>query len=1055
MTFRHRDDLIGIFTKHPVAANLLMVLMLASGAWGINKLNTQFFPTFALDFVTVRVTWSGASPEDIEEAITIPLEQSLKNVEGLRTLTSTSVEGASSVVLEFEPGTDPTLSVQQVQEEVDMVRNLPESAEQPRVSRVIRYEPVSSLLITGPNHDLGELRDLVYRFEKELLERGIARVDISGLPSEEIAVQISTDQLKELGLSINQIGQRIRALSKDLPIGTVGRNDAARQLRFLDQRRGEMALEDLTVSADDQGRRLTLGDISTIERRPISGQTRLFLKGKPAIELQLKRVENSDTLDAARIVDAWVEETRPQLSPGIEIQVYNETWVFLQQRITLLVKNGVGGLALIIIILFLFLNGRVAFWVTAGIPISFTATLAILYFGGGSINMLSLFALIMTLGIIVDDAIVVGEDTMAHLQRGESSLEAAEGGARRMFAPVLSAMLSTAATFLPLMLIGGIMGEMLFEIPFVVICVIIASLVECFLVLPGHLRHSFRRADGYKVTPARARLDNGFAHFRDRVFRPTVTFALNNRWATLATAITILVLSVGLALSGRIQFSFFPEPEGRIIEANLAYVAGTPKERVDSYLSHMEETLYQIESESGEKILRTVLLMKGSTINAVAGLGLGGGTAGGDNIGSIRVELTEPDSRALRNNELTKAWKERLKMEPGIEALTITEQRGGPPGRDLEIRLTGPNAQELKSAALALQTHLTSIKGVSNPSDDLPYGQEQLILKMTPQGEALGLTVDQIGNQLRAAFDGFLAQVFPEGNDEIEVRVMLPDRERNTLQSIFDFDLIMPNGNTVPISNIVTIDSRQGFQVLRHSDGYLAATVAADVDPAVNNDNRIRNQLANEFLPELSVQYGVDFSYEGRAAYQRETFLDMQVGAALALLMIYLILAWVFGSYGWPLVVMTVIPFGLVGALWGHLLMGIDLTLLSLFGFFGLSGIVVNDSIILVVFYKSLKLTGISIRDAVVEAACQRLRAVILTSLTTIAGLTPLLFETSLQAEFLIPMAVSIAFGLAFATLIVLILVPTLLYFHESLLGRKQHTPLPATQGEPSIETLS
>lgn len=1055
MTFRHRDDLIGIFARHPVAANLLMVLMLAAGAWGITKLNTQFFPTFALDFVTVRVVWSGASPEDIEEAITIPLEQSLKNVDGVRTLTSTSVEGASSVVLEFEPGTAPTLALQQVQEEVDMVRNLPESAELPRVSRVVRYEPVSSVLITGPNDDLGELRDLVHRFEKELLERGIAKVDILGLPSEEIAIQIGSDQLKELGLSINQIGQRIRSFSKDLPIGTVGRGDAARQLRFLDQRRGEMPLEELTVSADDQGHRLTLGDISTIERRPISGQKRLYLKGKPAIELQLKRVETSDTLDAARIVDAWVTETRPRLSPGIEIHVYNETWVLLQQRINLLLKNGIGGLALVIFILFLFLNGRVAFWVTAGIPISFTATLALLYFGGGSINMLSLFALIMTLGIIVDDAIVVGEDTMAHLQRGESSLEASEGGARRMFVPVVSAMLTTTAAFLPLMLIGGIMGEMMFEIPFVVICVIIASLIECFLVLPGHLRHSFRRADGYKVTPTRARLDSGFAHFRDRVFRPLITFALNNRWATLATAITILVLSIGLVLGGRIQFHFFPEPEGRILEANLVYVAGTPKERVDNYLAQMEEALYQTESASGEDILRTVVLIKGSTVNAVAGLGLGGGTAGGDNIGSILVELTEPDSRAMRNAELVKAWNSKLQMEPGIESITITERRGGPPGRDLEIQLTGSNASELKSAASALKTHLTSIKGVSTPSDDMPYGQEQLILKMTPHGEALGLTVEQVGNQLRAAFDGFLVQTFPEGDDEVDVRVMLPDGERNALQSIFNFDLIMPNGNAIPISNIVTIDSRLGFEVLRRTDGHLAATITADVDPAVNNANLIRNQLASTFLPELSGQYGVDFSYEGRAANQRETIEDMRLGAGLALLMIYLVLAWVFGSYGWPMVVMAVIPFGLIGALWGHLLMEIDLTLLSLFGFFGLSGIVVNDSIILVVFYKSLKLTGVSVRDAIVEAACQRLRAVILTSLTTIAGLTPLLFETSLQAEFLIPMAVSMAFGLAFATLIVLILVPTLLYFHESLIGRKHHDPLPVAQGAPTPENPS
>jgi multidrug efflux pump subunit AcrB len=715
----------------------------------------------------------------------------------------------------------------------------------------------------------------------------------------------------------------------------------------------------------------------------------------------------------------------------VELIVYDESWQLIKERIMLLVKNGLGGLVLVVAILYLFLTGRVAFWVAWGIPVSFLATLFILWLAGGSINMISLFALIMALGIIVDDAIVVGEDALAHYKMGEDPLRAAEGGARRMLAPVIASSLTTIAAFLPLMLVGGRIGNILYAIPLVIVSVILASLVESFFVLPGHLRNAFVHSHKTREDSIRGRLDRGFDRFRDSLFRPAARAAVRHRFATVASAMSLLLVAAGLLAGGRINFNFFPSPEAQIITANVTFVAGTPRERVDAFLAHLRETLEETEQalDAGPLVSLAVALH-----GSKAGAGHGGGEgARGDQLGALRVELTPPDSRSVRNEELIRAWRERIRLPAGMEGFTITAQRAGPPGRDLNVRLTGPDAEQLKTAALALAETLSGITGVSEVEDDLAYGREQIIYALTPAGEALGLTVAGLGRQLRTAFDGQLVQIFQDGADEVEVRVRLPDAERDRLGSLHRLNVQLPSGESVPLSAVARWETRRGFEVLRHAEGRLAVEVTADVDPRQTPVADVIAVLEAGPLAELQQRFPIDYSFEGRSADQRETLGDMRKGLMLGLLLIYLILAWVFSSYGWPLVVMSVIPFGLTGALFGHWLMGIDLTILSLFGLFGLSGIVVNDSIILVSFYQRLRGEGMAAAEALVEAACQRLRAVLLTSLTTIAGLTPLLFETSFQAQFLIPMATSIAFGLGFATLLVLFVIPALLSIHESV----------------------
>lgn len=1022
--FEHQQNLIGTFTEHKVAANLLMFTMLLAGMWALSQLNTQFFPNFELDMITVRVVWRGATAEDVQKSITRPIEQALRTLDNIRKMTSTSANGVSNVTLEYEEGSDMGTALDQVKEEISLLRNLPQESEKPEISRAIRYDLIARLLVTGPE-DLSELRHLVRRIEQELLERGINKIDISGLPKEEISIQIPTARLEELGLTIAQIGKKVKDYSQDIPAGTIGRNETAKQLRSLEQRYTAIAFTEIPLIADQSGRLLKLADVATIERKSRDGEIRITYQGKPAVELGLKRAESRDALESAKILQTWLAETASTFPSTVKLYVYDEAWQLIEDRISLLLVNGVQGLILVVGTLFLFLNIRVALWVAAGIPISLMGMLVVLYMLGGSINMISLFAMIMALGVIVDDAIVVGEEAFTHFQQGERSLLAAEGGAQRMLAPVLSATLTTVAAFVPLMSISGRMGNILFDIPLVMICVLTASTVECFFVLPAHLRHTFHKMHDIKPWALRSKLDGGFNYFRDHHFRTLVTTMIDYRWVVISGMITMLALSIGLLVGGRLGFTLFPTPEGNLVVANANFVAGTSTQQVDKFLSHLEETLQETDKELGG-VIRTAVAFHGASARVT-------GLSRGDQFGSLLVELTSPESRTVRNTQFVQAWQAKIRHPAGLENLTLSERRSGPPSQDIEIRLIGDNLDQMKAAAIELAEAVRTQPGVSAVEDDMPYGQEQWIYKLTPQGQALGLTVESVGSQLRAAFDGHLAQIFQDGDDEVEVRVSLIDKERYQLDALNHFTLRLPSGESVPFHSVVYIENQQGFEAVRHIQGRLSVQVLGDVDSTVTTSNEVLAHLEKNFLPELMTRYDLKYSLEGRAADQTETLGNMRRGILVGLTLIYIILAWQFASYGWPLIVMGIIPFALVGALAGHWVMGLDLTILSLFGFFGLSGIAINDSIVLITAYRELREGGMFIREALIEASCRRLRAVLLTSLTTICGLAPLLLETSLQAQFLIPMATSIAFGLLFSTVLVLLAVPSLLAVYERI----------------------
>lgn len=1014
---------IALFLKHRLASNLLIILMLMSGFWALMKLNTQFFPTFSLEIISVRVAWVGASAEDIEAGVTLPLEQTLRSVDGLKSMTSTSTRGISAITLEFREDIDMTQALAQVEDRVAQQRNLPAESDTPVVSRVVRYEPIVRMLLTGLS-SMDELRVLSRQFEHELLDIGIEKVDFTGLPEEMMAIEISSIALQALALTPASIAESVSQYTTDQPAGGFGRDQGSRQLRILQQARDERDFAALPVASGIDSGRIQLGDVAEIERRSREGQTRVRYQGKPAIELLLQRTESTDALVAARQFGEWLKKTENQLPASVELIVYDQLWQLINERIQLLLKNGLGGLLLVLAILFLFLSGRLAIRVAIGIPIAFTTAFVALYLAGGSINMMSLFGFIMALGIIVDNAIVVSEHAYTLRSQGRSAEDAAYEGATRMLGPVIASSLTTVAAFFPLMLIGGVIGKILFEIPLVVICVILATLLISFLILPHQL------SQGLAVSRAqlreeekgfRGRFEKRIEQFREGPFRRMVQRSVHSRWTTLTAALAMLILAVGMMAGGRVGFTFFPSPDGTTVRANVSFVAGTPPETVEAFMVKVNAALEDVEQMQEEKIVRVKVTRLGQGISSQ------GTGARGDQFASMIIELTSPDSRSLSNQALIGEWQQRIPKAAGLDAVQITAVTGGPPGRDVDIRLSGADAFTLKAAAEVLANNMQEIPGLFAIEDDTPYGQEQLLVRLTPQGEALGLTPRRLAAELRGFFDGALVQRFQDGLEEVEVRVMLPANERHnplTLERLF---IPLPTGDWVPLDHVADFTGQPGFETLRHADARLAVHVSAEVDRSQGNAGLIRERLAAEVLPNLSRNFGIEWSFQGRAVDQQETLGDMRLGLLFALIAIYIVLAWMFANYTLPLVVMAIIPFGLLGAVAGHWILGLELTILSFFGIFGLTGIVVNNAIILVSFYQALREQGMDAEEAIVEAACQRLRAVLITSITTIAGLTPLLFETSVQAQFLIPMAVSIMFGLAVATVLVLLVIPALM----------------------------
>ncbi|MFN0262396.1 efflux RND transporter permease subunit [Tepidamorphus sp. 3E244] len=1008
--------ILGFFIHHRNAANLLMAMLLLFGAFALMRLNTQFFPTVDTPRISVSVTWSGASAEDIEANILESVEPNLRFLDGLDELRSYAREGSASITMEFEQGTDMQKAQSDVETALSQITTLPEEAEEPIVTRNVWYETVATVAVSGPFSEEA-IRAHARDIRDGLLDAGIDKVEMTGVRDREFRVVIPEWQLRRLGLSVGDVATRIGQATRDTPSGTLN-GAIEKQLRSLTDYDTPGAVGEIEIVSGITGEKVLLRDIAEVSTTFDENQSAGYRGMGRAVELDVQRALNSDTLESRALVMDYIENLRGTLPPSLDISLYNVRADRVQERINLLVFNGLEGLALVLIALFLFLNARVAFWVAVGIPTAVMATLGLMLLSGQSINMISLFALIMMLGIIVDDAIVVGEHTATRFTEGDGAALAAERGAGRMFWPVVAATLTTQAAFLPLFFVRDTIGQIMSALPLVVIAALFASLVESFFVLPGHLRHSLARM---RTEPGRVRriLDGAFNWFRDKPFRWLATLAVKARYVTVALAIASIIIAFGAISGGRVGFQFFPSPEAESINARVVMAAGTPQEDVLSAMNRIEEALDEaVESlaPEGEELVRARFTQ----------LGVAGNTRG-TNAASLTVHLTASESRSVRTAEIIRGWRQATPKIPGIEDLVITFPRGGPPGRDVEIELSDGSPAVLKTAALELRDALASYPGLSSISDDLSYGKPEIVMELTPRGTALGFTLQSVGQQVRNSFDGAIARRFADGDDEVTIRVVREQAEEG-IAALTNLALKSPTGSFVPLTEIVTLNERQGFSIIQRLDGRTVVAVSADLDTDVATPTELIGALEESgIVREIAGRRGLDYRYAGREEERKKSFEDLQFGAMMGLGIIYLVLAWVFASYFTPLAVMLVIPFGFVGAVLGHYLMGFSLTILSLMGLLGLSGILVNDSIILVSRATERKEMGEAYDVAAINASCDRLRAVLLTSLTTVGGLAPLLTEKSLQAQFLLPMAITLVFGLAVATLFVLFLVPAYL----------------------------
>jgi multidrug efflux pump subunit AcrB len=1001
---------VRFFANHGTAANLLMALLLIAGFIALENLNTQLLPTRENPRVSVRVSWSGASASDMDKSVIRNLEPALRYLGGVEDFFGLARQGSAYMAIQFRRGMDVNAVLAEVQKAVDGVTTLPEGADKPVVSAVRHYERVAKILVSGP-FDERRLKDFAIQIRDGLLAAGIDQVSMTGARDEEIIVTATERNLTRYHLTMADMASAISRDMQDRPAGNL-RGGLDRTVHGIGSSDTADEIARITLRAGRGGEHFTLGEVARVKRGFNPDQMRGMYRGQPAIRLEVQRSPAADTLKTNRLLHKYIAKIRNTLPGNLEIRLFDVRANYLQERIALLVRNGLQGLAIVLVVLFVFLNARIAFWVAFGIPVAMMSTLAVMWVSGQTINMFSLFALMLTLGIIVDDAIVVGEHAATLRAQGLAASQASERGALRMLAPVLAATLTTIVAFLPTFFFGGRVGNMMQALPLVVMAALAASLVECFFILPAHLRHALANLK----QPGRFRrvFDSGFDYFRDRIFGVIAGIAFDWRYSVLGFMLALLVLSISVVISGKLRFNFFPSPEAEYISASITMQAGTSREKTLKSLNIIETSLYKTAKNlgQGKNLIHTTFAWLGKL-----------GYSTGDHLAQLDVQLLPSEKRSVRTSELVRNWRRAVPPIAGLERFSLGVRRHGGAPRDLEINLKGNDPFALKTAALEIEELLMSIKGVQSVDDDLPWGKRDVRIRLTQRGRALGFNIDEVSAQVRQVLEGQIVHRFARNSEEIVVRIRRAGKMRG-MQGLHEMRISSPDGIFVSLLDIADLHERRSFGMIFRRDGKMNIQIGADLDSKILTLLEIRHKINSSGLEAIARKYGASVSLEGGLAEQREGFSDLQRGAMLALALIYIVLAWVFASYIRPFIVMLIIPFSLIGAVAGHMIMGFDLSVLSLVGLLGLAGVVVNDSIILVARADERLAGGETVRQAATGAAQDRLRAVLLTSLTTIGGLAPLLFEKSIQAQFLLPMAITIVFGLAIATFLVLLLVP-------------------------------
>jgi len=1005
---------------HSVAANLVMLVCLVGGGVAMYNVKQEHFPEITLDVVEVSVSYPGASPEEVERGILQTVEEAVRGLDGVDEISSVAREGSGVVSIELLSGANPDKLSQDVKSEVDRIRTFPEDAEEPQVRVVSRRREVLNIYLYGdvPRHALHELGE---RARDQLLQDPrITQVELEGVPPLEISIDVPQENLQRYGLTLREIATRLQQQSVDVPAGGVKAAGGEVLVRVKERRDFGREFARLPVVSTADGGEVLLKDLAEVEDAFEDTDRYTLFNGKPSVELEVYRVGDQTPISVSRAVREVLPEIQSWLPPGVEASIQRDRSDSYRQRLELLVKNMGLGLVLVLIVLGLFLEARLAFWVMMGIPISFIGSFLFLPLTGVTINMISLFAYIIALGIVVDDAIVVGENVYHYRQEGMPYLQAAVRGAREVAMPVTFSILTNIATFLPIAFIPGVMGNIFRMIPIVVTVVFLVSLLESLFVLPAHLAHQkprHRRGVNAWLHARQQAFSEWFAGWVRNRYGPFLEFCLRHRYLTVTAAGGLLTVFLAYAVSGRMGFSQFPKVESDFSEASLIMPYGTPVQKTEAVLRRIVDGARRVIEQAGrEELVESIVMDVGR---------------GGSHVGRVQVNLARPGIRdkIMSNDAFTKRWRQVVGDVAGAESMRFASDVGGPGGRSrpVEVQLSHRQIDVLREVSTELTDILATYPRSQDVDNGFRPGKQQLDFTVKPEGKALGLTAQDISRQVRAALYGAEVLRQQRGRNEIKVMVRLPREDRATEQTLRDMLVRTPGGTFVPLREVAERVRSRAYTTIDRRAGRRVVSVTADVTPR-SEAGEILSDLETNVLPDLMRNHpGLQYSFEGQQADIRESLGSLQVSFAIALMAIYAMLAIPFRSYTQPLIVMVSIPFGIVGAFLGHLIMGYDLALPSIFGIVALSGVVVNDSLVMVDFAnRRRREDGMNYHDSIVSAGIQRFRPIMLTTLTTFGGLAPMIFETSRQARFLIPMALSLGYGILFATLITLVLVPSL-----------------------------
>ena len=1053
------------FTENGVAANLLAGIIIVTGLFVASTIKLELFPELDLGIVSVAVPYPGAAPEEVESGIVELIEDRIQDIDGIKRITSTAGEGYGSLIIEVERGYDATEVRDKVKVRIDAITNFPEEAEEPNVEELLIRNEVISLAIFGDT-DVRILKDVAEYVRDELNTReSISQVFIKGIADYEISINVSEQSLRRYGLTFTDIVQAVRRASVDIPGGTIKSRGGEILLRTTGKAYTGSEFAAMPVRTLPDGGVLTIADVAQVNDGFVDDKLETEFNGERAVLLNIYAVGDESALDVSERVQAFAKEIRTQLPAGIEVEPFRDFTYYLKGRLQMLIENGIYGLLLVFLILALFLRPSLAFFVMLGIPISFLGAMLFLPGLGISINLASLFGFILVLGIVVDDAIIVGESIFTQFQKhGGPGVAASVEGAHRVAIPVTFAVLTTIVAFIPVLTIPGFLGKFFYPIPVVVIATLIWSLIESKLILPYHLTLcNVGAGDRDKIGWLRRqqrKIADGLERFIELRYRPVLNFAMAHRYSTVAVFIGLLMVTMAAIGGKHIGFVFFPKVPSDYIVARLAMPEGTPVELTEAAIEKMQAGLDKLVEETKTKgfgnPFQNVVITIGSQPFA------GGPSPGQDarvspSQAEIAVELIKREDLAdggnieqLSSPYLADRWRALIGPIAGVKQLSFTANAAGQGGDPVNIQLSGRDFDTLQAASMEIRNKLATYEGLYDIRDNFSSGKREIQLKLKPTALALGLRQDDLGSQVRAAFYGVEAQRIQRGRDDIKVMVRYPRSERESVEDLEELRIRTPDGSEVPFNEVAEVAITDGFSTITRVDRRRVLNITSDADKSVADLELIKSDLSTpnlkdgrpgkiqRWLRERSGKHnglgaidriledypGISWSFEGEAREQADIFASLGRMTLIALFIIYALLAVPLKSYLQPIIIMIVIPFGLIGAVGGHIILGQSLSILSILGFVALAGVVVNDSLVLVDFINQERKRGVPLREAIIESGTARFRPIILTSLTTFAGLLPLLFETSLQAQFLIPMATSLSFGVLFATAMTLFLVP-------------------------------